>query len=634
MTSPTFVPRGRHLFVYDLGAILVAIVGAFALRFDAGDPIGALRPYLPVVLLPLVVQPLVNVAFGLYRREWRYASVREMFGVVGAVASGTVICAVLFLIFSEVDAPGASGMPRSFFPLEAMIAVLLIGGGRFTLRWLLENSGRSGGTDEEAKGPRTLVYGAGQAGAAIARIAERDHSTGIVVVGYLDDDPSKRGSMLLGRRIFGDLNRIAEAVRRTRASQLLVAMPSAPGSVVRAAVDRAQRMDLSVRIVPPLDDLLGHASQIHHVRPVQLDDLLRREPIHTDVEELAGYLNGASVVVTGGAGSIGGELARQIVALGPRSLTILDHSEFAVWAIERELRERGGVDGAVISTDLCDVRSPLAVEHAIRRADPDVVFHAAALKHVPICEAQPSEAVMTNVIGTHNVLRACEQVGVGRFVLISSDKAVTPVSIMGATKRLAELLTVAAAERCHAPYTAVRFGNVLGSSGSVVALFQRQIEQGLALTITHPDATRYFMTIPEAVTLILQAGSDSIAGQVYILDMGDPVKIVDLAADMVRLSGLETDTVAMNFVGLRPGERLHETLFFDNETVEETTHRRVWRTKTARVTIHRPLDELVADLERAALRVDDQAIRTILVTSGALASADGPIVAEGLTAAT
>jgi FlaA1/EpsC-like NDP-sugar epimerase len=634
MTSPNFVPRGRHLFVYDLGAILIAIVGAFALRFDAGDPIGSLRPYLPVVLLPLVVQPLVNVAFGLYRREWRYASVREMFGVVGAVASGTVICAVLFLVFSELGAPGASGMPRSFFLLEAMIAVLLIGGGRFTLRWLLESSMRSGGTDDEAKGPRTLVYGAGEAGAAVARLAARDQSTRIVVVGYLDDDPKKRGSMLHGRRIFGGIDRMMDAVRRTHATQILVAMPTAPGSVVRAAVERAQAMELAVRIVPPLNDLLGHGSQIHHVRPVQLDDLLRREPIHTDLEELAQYLNGASVVVTGGGGSIGGELARQIVALGPRSLTILDHSEFAVWAIERELRERVGVDGAVISTDLCDIRSPLAVEHALRRAAPDVVFHAAALKHVPICEAQPSEAVMTNVIGTHNVLRTCEQLGVDRFVLISTDKAVTPVSIMGATKRLAELLTVATAERCHAPYAAVRFGNVLGSSGSIVPLFQRQIEQGLPLTITHPDATRYFMTIPEAVTLILQAGSDSIAGQVYILDMGEPVKIIDLAADMVRLSGLGTDTVALNFVGLRPGERLHETLFFDNETVEETTHLRVWRTKAPRPIIRRPLENLVADLERAAIRVDDQAIRTMLVSSGALVSAEGADVAEGLAAAT
>ena len=633
MTSPTFVPRGRHLFVFDLGAILIAIVGAFALRFDAGDPVGALRPYLPVVLLPLVVQPLVNVVFGLYRREWRYASVREMFGVVGAVASGTVICAVLFLVLSQLGAPGASGMPRSFFPLEAMIALLLIGGGRFTLRWLLENSGRSGGTDEEVKGPRTLVYGAGEAGAAIARLAQRDRSTGIVVVGYLDDNPKKAGSVLLGRRIFGGLDRLADAVRRTRASQLLVSMPSAPGSVVRAAVERAQELDLTVRIVPPLNDLLGHASQIHHVRPVELDDLLRREPIHTDLEELAGYLNGASVVVTGGAGSIGGELARQIVALGPRSLTILDQSEFALWSTERDLREHGGADGAVIITDLCDVRSPVAVEHAIRKSAPDVVFHAAALKHVPICEAQPSEAVMSNVIGTRNVLRACEQFGVGRFVLISTDKAVAPVSIMGATKRVAELLTVAAAERCRAPYTAVRFGNVLGSSGSVVPLFQRQIEQGLALTITHPDATRYFMTIPEAVTLILQAGSDAIAGQVYILDMGEPVRIVDLAADMVRLSGLDADAVELNFVGLRPGERLHEMLFFDNESVEETTHRRVWRTKTPFVTIRRPIEELVADLEKAALRVDDQAIRTMLMASGALGSAEGSIVSEAMAAA-
>ena len=634
LIPPTFMPRGRHLFVYDLGAILIAIVASFALRFDASDPLGSLQPYLPVALLPLVVQPLVNVLFGLYRREWRYASVRELFGVVGAVGSGTVISAVIFLVLSQIGAPGTSGMPRSFFLLEGMIALLLIGGGRFTLRWVLENSGRSGGTDEEG-GTRTLVYGAGEAGVAIARLAERDQSTGIVVVGFLDDDPQKRGSMLLGRRIFGGLDRMSEAVRRSRASQLLVAMPSSPGSVVRAAVDRAQAMGLAVRIVPPLNELLGHASQIHHVRSVQLEDLLRREPIHTDLEELAHYLNGASVLVTGGGGSIGGELARQIVALGPRTLTILDQSEVAIWGIERELREHGGFDGAAINTDLCDVRSPAAVEHAIRRASPDVVFHAAALKHVPICEAQPSEAVMTNVIGTRNVLAACERAEVGRFVLISTDKAVAPVSVMGATKRLAELLTVQAADRRHSLYTAVRFGNVLGSSGSVVPLFQRQIAHGLPLTITHPDATRYFMTIPEAVTLILQAGSDPRPGEVYILDMGEPVKIVDLAADMVRLSGLQPDSVETVFVGLRPGERLHEALFFDSETVEETTHLRVWRTKTATmVTVRRPLEEIVADLERAASRVDDHAVRALLVASGALGTADAAITRDVLAAAT
>ncbi len=619
----SFVPRGRHLFAFDLLAILASIVGAFALRFDARDPASYVVVFAPISLLPLVIQPLANFAFGLYRREWRYASVRELVAIVGAVGTGTVINAVAFLWLSSGDFPGTAGLPRSYFPLEGMLSLLLVGGGRFALRIALESSGRSGGTNEDEGIVRTLVYGAGGAGAAMVRLARRDRSTGMAIVGFLDDDRGKRGSRLNGIRIHGGLEQLPRAVRTSGATQLVVAMPSAPGSAIREAVTVAQELGLAVRIVPPLDDLLGGADQITRVRPVSLDDLLRRESASYHRDELAQYLNGASVLVTGGGGSIGAELVRQVMLLGPRRLTVIDNSEVALWTIEREFAGRSGPERGNVDIALADIRSAAAVARVIERAEPDVVFHAAALKHVPMCELHPSEAVLTNVIGTRNVAEACGRFRVGRFILISTDKAVQPVSIMGATKRLAELVTIELSSKFQGSYAAVRFGNVLGSSGSVVPVFRDQLERGLPLTITHPDATRFFMTIPEAVTLILEAGSDPSRGEIYLLDMGDPVRILDLATDMIRLAGLAPDSVEIVFTGLRPGERLHEALLFEHESVEATRHQRVMRARSGGATLAAHSAVAVAsDLEILAALADDRAVRERLISAGVLQVSD------------
>jgi FlaA1/EpsC-like NDP-sugar epimerase len=618
-----FVPRGRHLLLYDLIAISISIVGAFALRFDARDPVGIVRLYAPVALIPLIVQPLTNVAFGLYRREWRYASVRELVAIVGAVATGTVINSVTFLWLSSINAPGTAGMPRSYFPLEGILCLLLVGGGRFALRVALESRGPFGATSDERGPAPTLIYGAGAAGAALVRLAQRDRSTGMTVVGFLDDDPAKRRSRLDGIRIFGDLDELADAIRSTGATQLVVAMPSAAGSTVRAAVNAARDRGLTVRIVPSLDELLGSPDRLNRVRPVSLEDLLRRKSARFDRDELAQYLNGASVVVTGGGGSIGAELVRQVMVLGPRRITVVDHSEVALWRLEQELAGRSGVEHGAFEMVLADVRNAASIGRAIQRSEPDVVFHAAALKHVPICELHPSEAVLTNVIGTRNVVEVCGRFGVGRFILISTDKAVHPTSVMGATKRLAELVTVELASAYSGNYAAVRFGNVLGSSGSVVPIFKNQLERGLPLTVTHPDATRFFMTIPEAVTLILEASSDSAPGEVYLLDMGDPVRVLDLAHDMIKLSGLSLDSVEIVFTGLRPGERLHEMLLFDHETQSATSHDRVMRTRSGATRTGRgSAVELASELEQLAGQAEDRAVRDLMISSGILQTGD------------
>jgi FlaA1/EpsC-like NDP-sugar epimerase len=608
-----FVPRGRHLFVYDIAATLVAIGVAFGLRFDNVFVASAVSPFMPVALLPLIVMPPTYALLGMYRREWRYASVQEMLSLALAVAAGTILTAVITAGLAYANAAGTAGFPRSIFATEALLSLALVGGGRFAVRWNLERRGVSGGTDEELGLTATIVYGAGETGATVARLAARDPEAALNVVGFIDDDPAKHGSRLMGKRVYGGLDVLPKVIRETHAHQLLVAMPTATGPAIRRAFESGKELGLQVRTVPHPRELLSGDSLAHRIRNVSVEDLLRRAPVDIDTDAVAGYLNGASVLVTGGGGSIGSELVRQILAVGPRMLTIVDNHEESLWSIERELSERAANPDVGFELVLADIRSQEAVDAVIGRARPDVVFHAAALKHVPMVEHSPAEGAMTNVFGSQNVISACERLGVKRFVLISTDKAVEPVSAMGATKRLAELLTVAAAKRTGRPFVAVRFGNVLASSGSVIPIFQRQLEQGRPITITHEDATRYFMTIPEAVSLVLQAGSTPDSGVIFVLDMGEPVKIVDLARDLIRLSGLSEDQVPIVYTGLRAGERLHESLSHGHETTDHTGHRSIMRVRDSAVgTTGEDLAQLLAELTRSVGRHDDDQTRDIL----------------------
>ena len=614
--APGIVPSAGLLFVYDIAATALSIVLSLVLRFDTLDLSEALLPYLPAALFPLVIRPPVGVAFGLYYREWRFASMRELRDIVASAVVGSILIVTLFGIASLLGAPGTSPFPRSFFIIEPLITLGLVGGGRFALRMSLERA--------PTRRPRTqltptLIYGAGEAGAAIARSSTGDLQMGIRVVGFVDDDQRKHGSRLLGQRVFGSLDDLAPIVERTGARQLLIAMPSRSGEPLRRAVTAGQEMGLDVKIIPAIRDLITGEIQTARPRQISVDDLLRREPVQIDNEAIAKYLNGASVLVTGGGGSIGGELARQILRLGPRVLTVLDHNEAGLWNFERDAGTTlPSASGVRVNPVLADVRSQTAISGVISRAKPDVVFHAAALKHVPYVELHPSEGVLTNVLGTRHVLEACRLAGVPRFVLISTDKAVEPTSMMGWTKRLAELLTTQASQVTGMPYSAVRFGNVLGSSGSLVPLVERQLHDGVPLTITEPDATRYFMTLAEAVTLILGAGAAATPGGLYVLDMGAPVRIGDLVRDLVRLHGIEDDEVSMTITGLRPGEKLHESLHFPFERLEETGHAGIRRAVVQRSVPTDELDSLVRDLEAAAMAHDDQRVRHLLRSLGTL----------------
>jgi FlaA1/EpsC-like NDP-sugar epimerase len=426
------------------------------------------------------------------------------------------------------------------------------------------------------------------------------------VVGLIDDDRQKRNLVLRGSKVLGSIDELADIARVSGARRLLIAIPRASGDVVRRAVVAATDLGLETRTVPALDELVSGRLQAAAIREVQVDDLLRRTPVQIDEPALRELVERKTVLVTGAGGSIGSELARQVFELDPAVLVLLDRAEGPLYEMERELSLLAGRDAgtdvrdgrprARIVTRLANVASLHAMSRIFAEDAPAIVLHAAAYKHVPMMELHPADAVYTNIGGTLTALRASVEAGVERFVLVSTDKAVEPSSIMGATKRLAELAVEVVARETGRRFVAVRFGNVLGSSGSVVPLFQQQLREGVPLTVTHPEMTRYFMTIPEASRLILQASLIGEPGDLFVLDMGEPMKIVDLALDLARLAGRDPASVPIKYVGLRPGEKLHEALFYSSETAEPTSHPKVLRTRGRPST--RSTAEVLATLDR------------------------------------
>jgi FlaA1/EpsC-like NDP-sugar epimerase len=577
--------RGRHLLIIDIFAIVASIYLALSLRIDGLLGMDSLAPYLPIALLPLAVRPLVNVRFGLYRRAWGYASVPELTQIVWAIVVGTAIClAVFFGVLVPSGAADAAGFPRSFWILEMILSLAMIGGVRFFIRACNELGTWAVVEGETVTLTPALLFGAGRTGTLMARSAKREPKAGVKPVGFLDNDAAYRGSSVAGLPVFGGLDRLDEAVRRTGARMLLITMPNASGETVRKIMDRAVEAGLTVRTVPPLHELLDGSREVNRLREVRLEDLLTREQVTVHASGVSDTIRGQVVMITGAGGSIGSELARQVYAFGPSRLVLVDRAESPLYLIQRELELRG-MDGrgqGELSIHLANVASRAVVARLIEQTKPAVIFHAAACKHVPMMEQHPSEGVQVNIGGTMAVLSAAVDAGVPRFVLVSTDKAVEPSSVMGATKRLAEWLVADAAARTGRPYVAVRFGNVLGSAGSVLPIFQSQLENGEAITVTHPEMSRYFMTIQEAGWLILDAAAIGRPGDLFVLDMGEPVKIIDMVHDLIRLSGREVESVPIRFTGLRPGEKLHERLFYETENVATTDVDKIYRVVDAR----------------------------------------------------
>lgn len=617
--------RNRHFVLLD--ALILCITPALALMLRV-DGVQALGNYAPALLIYIATALLIRVAifygFGLYSRYWRYASIGELAQITAAALVSTVAIVILFFMvriptLGICDAlEPACGLPRSIPFIDAMLVVLAVGFSRFSVRTadLYLQRSRSGQLTQ-----RVLIMGAGEAGAMIARELHVNPQLGIDPIGFVDDDPDKRGIRIRGLPVLGNRSMLPDLAAQHNIDQVIIAMPTASGKAIREVLAICEEAGVPAKTIPGIYELLGGQVSVSQLRNVDIEDLLRREPVQTDIAAVQELLQGRRVLITGGGGSIGSELCRQILRCRPARLVIVGHGENSVFEIQQELRlaamsagqrarrpRRADLTQAMppaIVPVIADVRFAERLHQVFQEHQPQVVFHAAAHKHVPLMEENPGEAITNNVLGTRNLLDAALVSGVERFVLISTDKAVNPTSIMGASKRVAELLVHQAAEQSGRPYVAVRFGNVLGSRGSVVLTFKRQIAAGGPVTVTDPRITRFFMTIPEAVQLVLQAAVLGQGGETFVLDMGDPVKIVDLARDLIHLSGLEVDEdVPIIFTGLRPGEKLYEELFIPGETYHRTTHAKIFVAGNGHPAAPDQLDTIVEALATSAQHND------------------------------
>jgi FlaA1/EpsC-like NDP-sugar epimerase len=565
--------RNRYFFALDILAMLFVPAIALSLRLDGlswwSEMVAALALYTCVALL---VKESIFLRLRVYGRYWRYAGLGEVNVLLIAVGLSTIVLTALYIAAYPILRPLHLAMYRTVPLIDGLLTLVVVIGFRFGSRALAYAvRGHRGVADSQ----RVLVVGAGEAGLMAVRELRANPQLRMEAVAFVDDDVQKQRSFIEGIPVAGSCDQIPEVVQRHQIQRIIVAMPSAPFGRLQEIAAACQKTGVSTYNLPGIYQLLAGHKSVSRTPQIDITQLLRRQPVHIDETEVAASLTGARVLVTGAGGSIGRELCRQIARFNPAKIILLGHGENSIFEIDLDLGL--SYPDLVRQPVIADIRDERRIDWVIENNRPDVIFHAAAHKHVPLMEASIGEAMANNVLGTRNLLAAAEQHGVERFVLISSDKAVNPTSVMGATKRLAELLVAGAARRSGRRYIAVRFGNVLGSRGSVIPVFQQQIAGGGPVTVTHPDMYRYFMTIPEAVQLVLQAAVLGRRGEVFVLDMGQPVRILDLANDLIRLSGLEPGRdIKINFTGLRPGEKLVEELFLEREDYKRTKHPRIF----------------------------------------------------------
>lgn len=554
------------LLIVDVITIIGVALISLLIRFD-----GYITPHymhqmvdaLPIMVISYIVMLL---SMHLYTRIWRYAGMREMVAVLIATTLGAGLFYTGMYVFDK-------SLPRSIYLISWILSTGVIGISRMVLHYIAMRYGGKQSTDADMV--NTLIIGAGDAGATIAREIERYHKRSRKVIGFIDDDESKFNRLMGGVRILGNRHDIPSIVKENKVKEIIIAMPSVTRNEIRNIMEICSPLKCKVNTLPGMYQLLDDEVLVSHLHPVSIEDLLERDEVRLDMDIVEHYIRDKVVLVTGAGGSIGSEICRQIMRVGPKQLLLLGHGENSIYLINQELKNIYK-DGPIIPI-IADIRDKQQLDQIFTQYNPQVVFHAAAHKHVPLMEIQPMAAVLNNIYGTRNVADVAGRHGVERFVMISTDKAVNPTSVMGATKRVAEKVIISMNDTYDTKYITVRFGNVLGSRGSVIPLFKKQIEAGGPVTVTDPEMTRYFMTIPEASQLVLQAGAMGKGGEVFLLDMGEPVKIIDLARNMIRLSGLEPDKdIHIKITGLRPGEKKYEELLTSEEGTNRTNHTKIF----------------------------------------------------------
>lgn len=569
--------------VIDLTVLCVAYALSFVIRFDGLPPGEHVMRLLFTFPYVVGLEYLVLRRFGVHRFVWRYTGLREVVRILAAC----LVCATVFAIWRfsiaalDVDPLRRALIPYGVVVINGGLQFLGIAGVRVLRR--LQGERRETGLRRPIDGElkRTMLVGAGQAGVLVARELAQRPDLGLKPVGFLDDDPNKLGMVLYGIPVVGSTAELAEMCARLRAEQVLITIANAPGSAIRRIRRLAEVADMSAKIIPGLYEIVGGQVNLSRIRDIAIEDLLRRDPVDLDLAGIREQVSGQVVLVTGAGGSIGSELCRQLSRFEPAALVLVERAENNLFHIHRELLESH--PGARIEPCIADITDAARMQEVFDVHRPVIVFHAAAHKHVPMMEWNRGEAVKNNVLGTRLVADLADRSGVRAFVMISTDKAVNPTSIMGATKRAAEVYVQALSERSETRFVTVRFGNVLGSAGSVIPIFKEQIANGGPVTVTHPEMRRYFMTIPEACQLVLQAASMGAGGEIFVLDMGEPVRIVDLAKDLIALSGLrEGEDIEIRFSGIRPGEKLFEELTADSEQADKTRHPKIFVGRIAR----------------------------------------------------
>jgi len=594
-------------FLIDVGVLMLAFWLAMLVRFDWNVPNEMFRSLLIVLPYVVLLQYAFLSAAGVTRFSWRFISLRDVVQIFLALAAASaVLVAIRLLSPSLVDRfPIARYgiVPLGVLLGDFLLALVGMAGVRALRRLVGERAASRMHGGRRVDQEPTLLIGAGQGGVLVAQELMRRPDLGMRPVGFIDDDPVKRGALIHGIKVLGTTEDVGAIAQDLGVQQALIAIASAPGTTIRRITEACVEAGLKTKIVPGTYQIVGGRVNLSRIREVAIEDLLRREPVELELESVANFVRGEPVMVTGAGGSIGSELCRQTAAYRPACLVLVERSENALFEIHSELRRHH--PALEIHPCVADVTDMPRITEVFRRFRPTIVFHAAAHKHVPMMEWNPVEAVKNNVLGTQIVADLADQMAVERFVMISTDKAVNPTSVMGATKRAAERYVLALSKRSATHFATVRFGNVLGSAGSVIPIFRRQIRDGGPVTVTHRDMTRYFMTIPEAVQLVIQAAALSEGGETFVLDMGAPVRIIDLANDLIRLSGLEPERdIEIRFTGVRPGEKLIEELSTETEGLARTAHPKIFM----------GADE---PPELEALRSELQAIRALCVEGNA-----------------